>query len=81
MNLYAINIEHLLHSQNARVATRRNRGDICVRCTKIALAHSFFAIFDFVIRRANLYSKDVEVFRIVIHWFFKVKKVLLEGVH
>ena len=58
-----------------------NRGDICLRCTKIALAHSFFAIFDFVVRRANLYSKDVEVFRIVIHWFFKVKKFLLEGVH
>jgi len=33
----------------------------------------FFAIFVYFVRREN-YSKDIEVFSVVIHWFLKVKE-------
>ena len=52
---------------------RRNRGDICLRCTKITLAHESFCYFlnfcFFVVRRAKRLK-----FSIVIHWFLRVKE-------
>ena len=48
----------------------QNRGDICLRCTKITLAHELFVIFCFfVVRRAKRLK-----FSIVIHWFLRVKE-------
>ena len=47
-----------------------NRGDICLRCTKITLAHESFCYFlFFVVRRAKRLK-----FSIVIHWFLRVKE-------
>ena len=50
-----------------------NRGDICLRCTKIALAHESFCYFlifcFFVVRRGKRLK-----FSIVIHWFLRVKE-------
>ena len=50
-----------------------NRGDICLRCTKIALAHESFCYFlifcFFVVRHAKRLK-----FSIVIHWFLRVKE-------
>ena len=47
-----------------------NRGDICLRCTKITLAHESFCFFlFFVVRRAKRLK-----FSIVIHWFLRVKE-------
>ena len=47
-----------------------NRGDICIRCTKITLAHESFCYFlFFVVRRAKRLK-----FSIVIHWFLRVKE-------
>ena len=52
---------------------RGNRGDICLRCTKIALAHESFCYFlifcFFVVRHAKRLK-----FSIVIHWFLRVKE-------
>ena len=50
------------------------RGDICLRCTKITLAHESFCYFlkifcFFVVRRAKRLK-----FNIVIHWFLRVKE-------
>ena len=49
------------------------RGDICLRCTKIALAHESFCYFlifcFFVVRHARRLK-----FSIVIHWFLRVKE-------
>ena len=66
-------IQLIIYLSRETINVANNRGDICLRCTKITLAHESFCYFFifcfFVVRHAKTLK-----FSIVIHWFLRVKE-------